>query len=478
MNTKPILNLFGLLITAFSFIFLPPFVIGVLFNEGFSFKFLYYFIAISLLGLFVWITNRNSGLELKVVDGFIITALFWVVLTLLGAIPFLGFGMHPIDAFFESSSGITTTGASVLSNLESLPKSMLLYRQLLQWVGGMGLIILVVAIMPTLGIGGGQLFKMESPGSSSSEKLTPRIKESAKALWVIYLSLTVLCFISYYLAGMTLFDAISHALSTVSIGGFSTHDESIGFFNSFGIEAVCIFFMLLSAISFALHYDVFYRKKYLKYFYDHELRFFMSSIFIVVLLCLICILVYPSFGADKIRPIIFQSVSILTTSGFKTDSFHAWPGYIPFLLLIGAFIGACSMSVGGGIKSWRVLIVLNQAKKVIMKTIHPNAVVITKMGNKVVPDEVSNKVWGFLAIYVITFLFLLILVLLTGLDFETAFSAVGATINNLGPGLGGVSENYALLPSSTKLILSFSMILGRLEILTLLVLITPAFWRR
>ena len=397
---------------------------------------------------------------------------------MIGSIPFVLSGITIVDSVFESISGVTTTGATVLTAIEDLPKSLLIYRQLLQWIGGMGLIILVVAIMPSFGIGGSQLFKMDAPGFDSSEKLTPTIRESAAALWKIYIGLTVLCLISYVLAGMDTFDAVSHALSTVSIGGFSTYDQSIGFFNNIYIEIVCIMFMLLSATSFSLHYYSIFHGKRLKHFYDPELRFFFLIILGIIIIISIYYLIINNLDLSSLRYIIFQTISIVTTSGFVTGEYSLMPGFVPFLLLVGAFIGACSGSVGGGLKAWRVLIIINQAKKEITKIIHPSAVVTTKIGKKVIDASISEKVWGFFTVYVITFIMLLMLVLSSGLDFESAFSAVGATLNNLGPGLGAVSENYGSLSTMTKITLCFAMILGRLEIFTLLVVLTPAFWRR
>ena len=478
MNIRPIFSLFGILLCSFSAVFLVPALVGYIFNEINYFSFILVFFGVMLLGLLMWLPNKNSIDALKISDGFIVTAMFWFVLGIVGAIPFIAYGISPVNAFFESTSGITTTGATVLVGLDGLPKSLLIYRQMLQWVGGMGLIILVVAIMPTLGIGGGQLFKMEVPSFESSQRLTPRITQNAKALWQIYLFLTISCLLAYLISGMGLFDAFAHALSTVAIGGFSTHDASIGYFDSFAVEVVCIIFMLMSATSFSLHYAALYERKFLKYLYSEELKFFLSVIAIFLTLTIICFATFSMLDWDTLRKSIFQTISIVTTSGFTIDDYSLWPGYIPFLLLVGAFIGACSGSVGGGLKSWRVLIILDQARQEIIKTIHPNAVVTSRIGKKVVDASISEKVWGFFAVYVITFIVLLVLVLMSGLDFESSFSAVGATLNNLGPGLGEVSSNYESLSSFTKIVLSLAMILGRLEIFTLLVLLTPAFWKR
>jgi trk system potassium uptake protein TrkH len=406
--------------------------------------------------------------------------MFWIVLACAGAIPFYFFGLSVSDSVFESVSGITTTGATTIVGLDEYPKSILLYRQLLQWIGGMGLIVLAVAVMPALGIGGGQLYKMELPGSHGSQKLTPKITDSAKALWKIYVGLTLVCALLYLISGMSIFDAIAHSLSTVAGGGFSTHDNSIGFFESGLIEWVCIIFMLLSAASFAVHYAAIFGGQPLKYFYDSEFKFFMSVVLIISTICLLVNILNGSYSdvALAFSSSIFHTVSIVTTSGFSTENFSLWPGFLPYLLLVGAFMGACSQSVGGGIKAWRVLIMINQAYKEILKTIHPNAVLTSKIGTKVIDAKIAEKVWGFFSIYVFIFMFLLLAMLGTGLNFETAFSAVGACLNNLGPGLGNVAENYSGVSEIGKLILCFAMILGRLEIFTLLVLFMPAFWRR
>tara|TARA_A100001037_G_C15075241_1_gene601386 strand:- start:285 stop:1439 length:1155 start_codon:yes stop_codon:yes gene_type:complete len=384
--------------------------------------------------------------------------------------------MSVIDSIFESMSGITTTGATVISNLDALPESILFYRQLLQWMGGMGLIVLAIAVMPLLGIGGGQIYRTEVPGAMGEQRLTPRIKETAQVLWLIYLGLTFLCGIFYYIGGMSVFDAVSHAMSTVAIGGFSTHDASIGYFNSAFIEFICILFMILSALSFTLHYFAVFKKKPLKYLYDPELKFFLSIL--VVILSLAVLLSYASGSGLSFREITFHTVSMVTTTGFSISDSSEWPFSISFLLLIGAFIGACSGSVGGGVKSWRVLIMINHAYKNIMKIIHPNSVTSLKIGTKNVDDEVATSVWGFFSIYVMSFLILLMLILASGVDFETAFSSVGACLNNLGPGLGAVSENYSSINTLSKTVLAFAMLLGRLEIFTLLVILTPMFWSK
>ena len=477
MAVKSIINLFSILVAFFSLSLLVPLVVSFIFDDGSSNIFITTFLLIFIPSIIAWQLTKKSKEEMGVKEGFVIITLFWIVLSLVGSMPFYLYGMSFVDSFFESMSGITTTGATVISGLNNMPESVLFYRQLLQWMGGMGLIVLAIAVMPLLGIGGGQLYKTEIPGALSDQKLTPRIKETAQALWLIYLGLTVVCALLYFAFGMSAFDAKSHSLSTVSIGGFSTHDESIGYFNSISIEVICMVFMLLSALSYALHYFAVYKKKPLKYFHDSELRFFVSILSIVISLSLLLSIIV-GFDGGSFREILFQSVSIVTTTGFVSTDYSSWPTSITFLLLIGAFIGACSGSVGGGIKSWRVLIMINHAKINIMRLVHPSAVVSLKIGSKAVDDKVAESVWGFFSIYVICFMLLLLSLLATGMDFESSFSAIGACLNNLGPGLGQVAETYGSVSSFGKSILALAMILGRLEIFTLLVLFTTVFWQK
>ena len=477
MNLKAISNLFGILLMLFSLSFIVPISISLLYSDSSLNTFLITFLLVLSVGFVFWFTSKNHKQELSSNDGFIIITLFWLVLAIAGSLPFYLSGMSVVDSFFESMSGITTTGATVITNIDGLDKSLLMYRQLLQWMGGMGLIVLAIAVMPILGIGGGQIYKTEIPGAMSDQKLTPRITETAKALWTIYFGLTVLCALMYWIAGMNGFDAIAHSLSTVSIGGFSTHDDSIGHFNNFGIELVCIIFMIISASSFALHYGAIFRGRALRYFYDPEFRFFISIILLVFAASSLILFFNPG-SSESQRSVLFQAVSIVSTTGFTTTDYSLWPSVIGFLLLIGAFIGGCSGSVGGGIKSWRILIMLNHAHKQLIKIIHPRAVVSVKIGSKVVDGSVAESVWGFFSIYVISFMLLLFALLATGLDFTSAFSAIGACLNNLGPGLGEVSANYSSVTTAGKGILAFGMILGRLEIFTVLVLFMPMFWRR
>ena len=330
-----------------------------------------------------------------------------------------------------------------------------------------------------LGIGGMQLYRAETPGPVKDSKLTPRITETAKALFLIYLTLTVFCSAGYYLAGMSLFDAIGHAFSTVAIGGFSTHDTSMAYFDSSAVMLICMFFMLISGINFALHFVAWRARSFRNYLLDPEFLFYTSMVLIGATIT-ITYLSYSDTYQLKQAFIVggFELVSILTTTGFGVTDFSLWPTFLPFFIFMFAFMGGCAGSTGGGIKMIRVLLIIKQGAREIKRLIHPNAVIPIKLGSKTVSDRVIEAVWGFFGIYVIAYLVLVVCLLATGMDFLTAYSAVGACINNLGPGLGAVAAHYGDISNTAKWLLCFAMLLGRLEVFTLLVLFSPTFWRR
>jgi trk system potassium uptake protein len=465
----------------FSLTMLPPIAISLFYADGQLTLFTTAFIVIFIVGLASWLPTRRERRELRIRDGFVITILFWVVLGAAGAVPFI-LGESPsmtvIDALFESFSGLTTTGSTVLVGLDSMPRSILYYRQQLQWLGGMGIVVLAVAILPMLGVGGMQLYRAEMPGPLKDSKLSPRIAETAKALWIIYVVLTIACAGSYWLAGMTPFDAIGHAFSTVAIGGFSTHDGSIGHFDSVGIELVAIIFMLIAGMNFSLHFVAWHSRRVRHYLADPEWRTYLGFVGIIAVIISLALIEQDVYGvSDSIRKGFFQSVSIATTTGFSTDNFSVWPTFLPFLLLMSAFIGACGGSAGGGIKVIRVLLLYKQGVREIMRLIHPNAVIPIKLGRKPVGSRVVEAVWGFLAAYVLVFALLMLVVMAIGEDPITAYSVVGSALNNLGPALGEAAVNYAGMADGTKLVLIIAMLLGRLELFTLLVVLTPAFWK-
>jgi trk system potassium uptake protein TrkH len=474
-------RILGTLLMLFSFAQIFPGFLAYFFEErDFVYNFIVTGFVTFLIGCFLFFLASEKNGDLRTKDGFIITIFFWTVLGFFGSIPFYLAeieGVSYIDSLFESISGLTTTGATVLVGLDDMPKSLLFYRQLLQWLGGMGIIVLAVAVLPLLGVGGMQLYKAETPGPLKDSKLTPRITETAKALWFVYLSMTISCSILYKYFGMSWFDAVCHAFSTISIGGFSTHDDSFAFFSNSGLRWTAIIFMVISGINFALHYLAWTKKRLFHYFYDSEVKLYLSLLTSTALITYLTLYFSENIYDEMVVDSVFQAVSIGTTTGFLTSNYSNWPLFVPIMLLIAAFIGACAGSTGGGIKVIRALILIRQGSSEITKLIHPNAVVTIKFGRKSLDPRVSESVWGFFAVYVATFLIILMFLLSQSNDFLTAFSAVGATLNNLGPGLGAVSENYKEITDGSKLALCIAMLLGRLEIFTLLLLFTPAFWR-
>ena len=482
MNFTVILRILGILLMVFSLTMVVPLLVGMLHGEPISHGFVSAFAITLCTGLLIWLPFRRFQQELRTRDGFIITALFWTVLGLFGALPLYlneELSLSAADAVFESISGLTTTGATVITGIDGLPFSLLYYRQQLQWLGGMGIIVLAVAILPMLGIGGMQLYRAETPGPVKDSKLTPRITETAKALWYIYASLTLTCFLAYWAAGMTLFDAICHSFATVAIGGFSTHDASFGYFDSALIEAIAVIFMLLSGINFGLHFFAWRNRRLSHYFKDPEFKFYLTILGSVTLVTFALLTYSKTYEPlEAIRTSLFEVVSIATTTGFATADFAAWPSLLPFLLFVAAFSGGCAGSTGGGMKVIRILLLYKQGIREVKRLIHPNGIFTIKLGNNPVPERVIEAVWGFFSVYMLVFVFMLMALLATGLDQVTAWSAVGATLNNLGPGLGGVSGHYGELNEPAKWVLCVSMLLGRLEVFTLIVIFSPMFWRK
>lgn len=481
MHFLVISRILGILLMLFSITLLPPAGLALLYEDGTWPAFLSAFFITVFCGLALWFPTHKDKADLRTRDGFLIVALFWTVLGLFGSIPFLmseGMQMSFTDALFESVSGLTTTGATVLSGLDGLPKSILYYRQQLQWLGGMGIVAIAVAILPMLGIGGMQIYKAETPGPVKDNKLLPRVTETAKALLFLYVSLTMLCAVAYYLAGMDAFDAITHSYATVAIGGFSTHDASIGYFQSPTIELIAVFFMVISGINFALHFLALRTRSFRNYWPDTELKFYLFLLLSISVITIFVLIVSGTYPVnDAIIKGLFGVVSISTTTGFSSADFSAWPTFLPFLLFYMAIIGSCAGSTGGGMKVIRIVLIIKQGFRELERLIHPNAVIPIKLGSNKVPDRVIESVWGFFSVYVMAYMFMLLVLLATGLDITTAFTAVGASINNLGPGLGEVSQTYGNMPDSSKWVLCLGMLLGRLEVFTLLVLLTPQFWR-
>jgi trk system potassium uptake protein TrkH len=482
MNWTVVQRILGLLLMMFSLTMLPPIIISLIFKEQSWLPFVQGFGLTLAAGFLIWLPVHRSRKDLRLRDGFLVVAAFWTVLGAFGAAPLYFAGelsLSVTDAIFESMSGLTTTGATVMTGLDELPRAILYYRQQLQWLGGMGIIVLAVAVLPMLGVGGMQLYRAETPGPVKDTKQTPRITETAKALWYIYLTFTIACAASYMAAGMGWFDALCHAFSTVAIGGFSTHDLSIGYFDSTAIELVAIIFMFAAGVNFSLHYFAWRYISVKHYSQDPEFRGYTVILITVSVLVIAGLLQHGVFDSvsETVVTGLFQAVSIATTTGFTTAEYASWPAAVPVLLIFASFIGGSAGSTAGGIKVVRWLLIYKQGVREIVRLVHPSAEIPVKLGNKAVPFRVVDAVWGFFSIYVVVFSVMLIAMMATGLDQVTAFSAVAATLNNLGPGLGEVSSGFMSLSNSAKWISIVGMLLGRLEIFTLLVLFTPTFWR-
>ncbi len=482
MRYQQVLKILGILTALYSFTLIPPAAIAYFAEDGEFVVFVLSVVITLVVALIFWAPVRNYRKPLGLREGFLAVAGFWVTFATIGALPFLLSSEPKIavtDAFFESMSGLTTTGATVLTGIDHLPMSIKYYRQQMQWFGGMGIIVLAVAVLPMLGIGGMQLFRAEIPGPMKYAKLTPRITETAKALWYIYLGLTVLCALGYLYAGMSVFDAITHSFSTIAIGGFSTHDLSFQHFDSGLINMVAIIFMVLSGMNFALHFLAWRGRTLAGYLRDVEVRTYLSIIGLGAVIVPIALLATGTYVTADVAVShgVFQVVSTATTTGFTTTNFSHWPLFLPAMLLLLSIMGGCAGSTAGGLKIMRVVLLFKQGHRETIKLIHPDAIVPIRMNKAVVPDAVVSAVWGFFALYVLSFVVLALVLLACGNDMVTAYSTVTACLNNLGPALGKAAVSYADLNAPSKWVLAFAMLLGRLELATLLVLLTTSYWR-
>lgn len=479
---RAIQRILGVIIVMSSMTKLPPALLALAWGEqGTPQVFFGSFLVSLLIGVGLWLPVRNVNYEMRLRDGFLIVTMTWVFASLVSALPFVHGPPHLsyTDAIFEATSGLTTTGATVIVGLDDLPASVQFYRQLLQFLGGMGIVILAVAILPMLKIGGTQLFRAESTGPTKDTKLTPRIAETAKALWAVYFGLTVLCAVSFWFGGMTVFEAVNHAMSTVSTGGFSTYDAAFGVWDSPILEWTAVAFMLLGGVNFGLHFVAWRRASVAVYSTDSELRSFIRIVVGASLLVTLMIWLggdYAHLG-EAFRFATFQIVSSITTTGFAVSGFDQWSGAAPLIVVGVAFIGGCSGSTVGGLKVARVVMVVRQGYREIKQLVHPKAQFLVKMGGRRVSESVVLSVSGFIAIWMLCFVLLMLGMNLAGLDIESSFGAVVATLTNLGPGLGAVASNFAGVSDGAVWLGTLAMILGRLEVFSLLVLLTPAFWR-
>lgn len=487
------MRIVGFLVMSFSFTMLLPAFVALIYDDGGGRAFLEAFMLNFVVGAVIWWLCRHEKSELRSREGFLIVVLFWVVLGTLGAVPFIILE-HPdltfTESMFESFSGLTTTGATVITGLDDLPKAILFYRQFLQWLGGMGIIVLAIAIIPLMGLG--KLYRAEMPGPLKDQKMRPRIADTAKLLWQIYFTLTILCTVAFKLAGMSWFDAVCHSFATISIGGFSTHDASMGYFDSPIINGITVIFLLISACNFALHFALFdhlqHKDKGAKksgnifkrlYWKDYEFRSFTVIQLSLFLVCIIVLSAYGYFENAEItfQQALFQSVSISTTAGFTTNDFSQWPSFLPVLLVMASFIGGCAGSTGGGLKVIRVMLLYLQANREIHRFVHPNTVKPIKLGSHVFSGRIEEGIWAFFSAYVFVFIVCWLSSIACGMEAFDAFNAVIAALNNLGPALGSVSSNFTQVPDGAKWVLTIAMVCGRLEVFTLLVILSPVFWK-
>jgi trk system potassium uptake protein TrkH len=480
----PVLHILSKVLMIFAAAFLLPLVISLGVGDGAHLAFDEAIAATFLSGALLWLVSRRGKRELQTRDGFLLVVLIWVIMPLYSTLPLLAHipDLSFTDAYFEAVSGLTATGATVLSGLDTLPPSINVWRTQMHWIGGMGVIVLVVAVLPLLGVGGRQLFKAETPTPMKDSKLTPRMAETAKGLWVVYALFTAACIVALWAGGMGWLDALVHAFSVMGLGGMSSHDASLGYFDSLTLEIIVMVFALIAAISFSTHFMAFRTRSLAAYRVDSEIRW-LFGVLGVSILGLTGFLLYKGFYLDfpeALRYASFNTISIATTLGFSTTDFNVWPYFAPLWMLFLSSFVASSGSTGGGIKMLRAMLLYKQVYRELIKLTHPSAEVHTKLGHQAVPNKIIYAVLAFLFIYVASIVVLSFILSASGLDVFTAFTAVVAMVNNTGPGLGqvGPASTYAILNDFQTWVCSFAMLLGRLEFFTLLVVLTPVFWRK
>ncbi len=481
----PVVNILAAIMAVFSGTMLAPVALAVFYSQDQALPAFATAMGFGVAsGGITWFLTRSFKRELKLRDGILLVGLTWTLLPVVASLPLLLHfpDLSFTDAYFEMTSALTTTGSTIFTGLDTMPQSINLWRHLVNWFGGMGIIVLAVAILPLLGVGGMQLFKAETPGPMKDSKLTPRIEQTAKALWLVYAAVTAACILCLKAAGMTWFDAVCHAFSALSLGGFSTHDASVGYFDSVPIEVILTIFQVVAALNFATHFLAWRSRSLRAYAHDIE------ASHVVGVLAFSCVFVggylyltgtYDDLG-ESFRHATFNLVTVATDCGYATQDFAAWPAFVPMWMLFLSCIAVSSGSTGGGIKMIRTLVIARQAANQIKQLMHPRALLPLRIGGRAMPEHLPAAILGFTFLYFACVVALTFALLLSGLDFITAFSAVIASINNMGPGLGSVgpAANYAGLTDFQSWVCSLAMILGRLEIYPLLVLITPAFWQK
>jgi trk system potassium uptake protein TrkH len=479
----PVAHVFAMVMMVFAVAMLAPLIMAIWELDPALWSFVISAFATFALGALLWLATRRFKRELKTRDGLMLVALTWIALPAVGGFPLWNY--LPIDftrAYFEAASGLTTTGGTVLSALEDLPRSINLWRHLLSWLGGMGIIVLAVAIFPMLGVGGMQIYRADMPGPMKDSRLTPRIGQTAKLLWAVYAGLTAACIVCLKFAGMNWFDAVCHGFSALSLGGFSTYDANVGHFNSLRIELVLTAFQVLAALNFATHYLAWSQRGVRAYFRDAEARAILGVLgasCVGIALFLYFKGTYPDFPT-ALRHATFNVVSMATDGGLHTQDYSRWPIFAPMWMLFLSSIVASSGSTGGGIKMIRTLVLAKQANRELNQLVHPNMVRPLKVGGTVIANRVVFAVLAFVFLYFMSLVTLVFVQLASGLDFITSLSSILACINNAGPGLGlvGPGSNYGVLNNFQTWVCSAAMLLGRLEIFTILVLFTPTLWRK
>ncbi len=483
MDFRVIQRILGFLLMVFSVTLIPPFIVDLIYQENRWDSFLIPLIMNLMIGFLLWFPYRDNRSEMRVRDGFFISAMFWIVLSMVASTPFQlipELELSFTDAVFEATSGLTSTGASVIVGLDGLPHSILYYRQQLNWLGGLGIVVLAVAILPMLGVGGMQLYKTEMSGPSKNEKIAPRIAETAKGLWMVYVWLTSLCILAFWAGGMTLFDAVGYAFSVMSLGGFAPHDASMGAYNTPYLVLVGAIFITIAGINFTLHFTTWRTLNINHYWANPEAKAFLLIVFFAVMLVSLTLWSHGEYQTleESFIAGFFNTVSVMTTTGLTTTDLSAWPVFLPFFLIMLSFIGGSAGSTAGGMKVIRILLLWKQGVRELHRLVHPNAVTVLKVGNQTVSDQILSAIWAFFVLYVFTAAFITMLFMATGLDFTSAFATTAGTLNNMGVGLGGsITGGFSVLSDTATWIGTFAMLLGRLELFTLLVLFTRAFWR-
>lgn len=486
MNRRllPILKVLGMVLSVFALSMLFPLLISLFLGDAAQKAYDEAALVTLLTGLLLWLLAWRNKQELKPRDGYLLVVMIWVLVPVFAALPLLIYlpDLSFTDAYFETMSGLTTTGATTLSGLDDLPPSINLWRAQLHLIGGMGVIVLVVAVLPLLGIGGRQMFKAETPGPMKDTKLTPRMTETAKGLWVVYLLTTLACFLAFWAGGMTWLDALVHAFSVMGLGGFSSHDASFGYFDSVSLEIIAEVFALLAGMNFATHFLALRQRSFTPYRLDPEIRWFLGVV-LGSCLFLACFLWYKEVYIDfpsALRFATFNTISMATTMGLANADFNTWPYFAGLWMLFLCSFSTAAGSTGGGIKMMRAVLLYKQVFREIAKSVHPQAELPTRLGETVVPNKIMYAVLSFAFVYMASVVSLSLLLIFSGLDVFSAFSAIVAMINNTGPGLGqvGPATTYAVLNDFQTWVCSFAMLLGRLELFTLLVVLSPAFWRK